>query len=73
MVEQRWPFTRAGLEPQQEDLRQDRNLAEPADRRWASISLSRRHRDEAHLGRWGPQRLASCGPCERAVIGSVDP
>src|SRR5207342_3111261 len=39
------------VEPQQEDLRQDRGLAEPADRGRASIRVPRRHRDEANLGR----------------------
>src|SRR6476660_4529342 len=33
-----------GVEPEQEDLRQDRGLAEPADRGRASVSLSRRDR-----------------------------
>ena len=50
-----------GVEPQQEDLRQDRGLAEPADRRGASVPLPRRHRDEADLGWRGPQRLAAGG------------
>jgi transposase-like protein len=36
---------------QQEDLRQDRGLAEPSHRRRASVSLFGRHRDEAQLGR----------------------
>ena len=35
------------VQPQQEDLRQDRSLAEPPHRRRASVPLSRRHRDEA--------------------------
>ncbi len=39
-----------GVEPQQEDLRQDRGLAEPPHRRRASVSLSRWHRDEADVG-----------------------
>src|SRR3954447_6151749 len=43
-----------GVEPQQEDLRPDRGLAEPADRRRAPVPLSRWHRDEANLGRRGP-------------------
>ena len=43
-----------GVEPEQEDLRQDRGLAEPADRGRASVSLSRWDRDEAQLGRRGP-------------------
>src|SRR4051794_41679274 len=50
-----------GVEPQQEDLRQDLGLAEPADRRGASVPLPRRHRDEADLGWRGPQRLAAGG------------
>ena len=50
-----------GVEPQQEDLREDRGLAEPAHRRRASVSLSRRHRDEAHLGWRGPQCLTAGG------------
>src|SRR3954454_23198631 len=36
-------------------------LAEPADRRGASVPLPRRHRDEADLGWRGPQRLAAGG------------
>ena len=39
-----------GVEPQQEDLRQDRGVAEPAHRRRTSVPLSRWHRDEADLG-----------------------
>ena len=35
-----------GVEPQQEDLRQDRDLAEPPHRRRASVPLSRRQRDK---------------------------
>ena len=50
-----------GVQPQQEDLRQDRGLAEPTHRRRASVSLSGRHRNEAHLGRRGAQRLAAGG------------
>ena len=49
------------LQPQQEDLRQDRGLAEPADRGRASLRLPRWHRHEAHLGRRGAQRLAAGG------------
>ena len=50
-----------GVEPEQEDLRQDRGLAEPADRRRASVSLPRRDRDEAQLGWRGPQCFAAGG------------
>ena len=50
-----------GVEPEQKDLRQDRGLAKPAHRRRASVSLSRRHRDEAQLGRRGSQRLPAGG------------
>ena len=49
------------VQPQQEDLRQDRSLAEPPHRRRASVPLSRRHRDEADVGRRGPQLLAAGG------------
>ena len=42
-------------------VRQDRGLAEPTHRRRASLSLSGRHRHEAHLGRRGAQRLAAGG------------
>ena len=49
-----------GVEPQQEDLRQDRGLAEPPHRR-RDVPLSRRHRDEADVGRRGAQRLAAGG------------
>ncbi|MHC2367871.1 hypothetical protein ACVIQT_002519 [Bradyrhizobium diazoefficiens] len=38
------------VEPEQEDLYQDRGVAESQDRRRASVSLPRRHRDEAQLG-----------------------
>jgi hypothetical protein len=46
---------------EQEALRQDRSVAEPADRGRASVCLSRRHRNEADLGWRGPQRLAAGG------------
>lgn len=38
------------VEPELEDLYQDRGVAESQDRRRASVSLPRRHRDEAQLG-----------------------
>src|ERR1019366_8967286 len=50
-----------GVEPQQEDLREDRGLAEPAHRRRTSVSLSGRDRDEAQLGRRGSQCLSAGG------------
>ena len=50
-----------GVEPEPEDLRQDRGLAEPADRGRASVPLPRRHCHEAQLGRRGPQRFAAGG------------
>src|ERR1700759_2361251 len=40
-----------GVQSEQEDLQQDRGLADPPHRRRASVSLSRRHRHEADLGR----------------------
>ena len=48
---------RHGVEPQQEDLRPDRGLAEPADRGRAALCLPRRHRAQAHAGR---ARCATC-------------
>ena len=40
-----------GVRPQQEDLRDDRDVAQPADRGRASLRLPRWHRHEAELGR----------------------
>ena len=42
-------------------LRDDRGVAQPADRGRASLRLSRRHRAQAQLGWRGTQRLASGG------------
>ena len=53
--------TRDGVQPQQEDLRQHRDLAEPSDRGRAPLPLSRRHRDEADVGGRSAQRLATGG------------
>ena len=50
-----------GVEPQQEDLRQDRGVAEPAHRRRTSVPLSRWHRDEADLGWRSPPRCNAFG------------
>lgn len=43
-----------------EDLRDDRSMAEPADRGRASVCLSRRHRDEADMGRLGQKPVTAC-------------
>ena len=53
----------ATVSPQQEDLRDDRGLAQPADRRRASLCLSGRHRAEAQLGGRSAQCLAA--GCDR--------
>ena len=45
------------------DLIRDRDVAEPADRRRASVCLSRWHRDEAELGGRGSERVAAGGDC----------
>ena len=50
-----------GVRPQQEDLRDDRDLAQSADRGRAPLRLSRRHRHEAHLGRRGEECLTAGG------------
>jgi Transposase, Mutator family len=39
-----------GVGPEQEDLRDDRGVAQPADRGRAPVCLSRRHRTQAQLG-----------------------
>src|SRR5215813_13197907 len=49
--------------PEQEDLRNDRSLAQSADRGRAPVCLSRRHRAQAQLGWRGTQRLAA--GCDR--------
>ena len=63
--------------PQQEDLRNDRDVAEPADRGRASLRLPRRHRDEAELGGRGAERIAAGRDrrqCEgyREILGIVE-
>ena len=58
-----------GVQPQQEDLRQDRSLAQPAHRRRASVPLSGRDRDEAQLGGRGSQRVAAGG--QRRQFGRI--
>ena len=55
--------SRHGVQPQQEDLRQDRGVAAPADRRGASLPLSGRDRDEADVGWRSQERLPACGQC----------
>src|SRR5262249_2514491 len=52
-----------GVGPKQEDLRDDRGLAQSSDRGRAPLCLSRRHRAQAQLGRRGAQRLAA--GCDR--------
>ena len=52
---------RHGEPAEPEDLRPDRGLAEPADRRRAPLRLPGRHRAQAQLGWRGPQRLAAGG------------
>src|SRR5262245_50844682 len=52
-----------GVGPKQEDLRDDRGLAQSSDRGRAPVCLSRRHRAQAQLGRRGAQRLAA--GCDR--------
>src|SRR5262249_29143786 len=48
-----------GVGPKQEDLRDDRGVAQSSDRGRAPVCLSRRHRAQAQLGRRGAQRLAA--------------
>jgi putative transposase len=48
---------------EQEDLHNDRSLAQSADRGRAPVCLPRRHRAQAQLGRRGAQRLAA--GCDR--------
>src|SRR5689334_2953914 len=52
-----------GVGPQQEDLRDDRGLAQSSDRGRAPLCLPRRDRAQAQLGRRGAQRLAA--GCDR--------
>ena len=52
-----------GVGPKQEDLRDDRGLAQSSDRGRAPLCLSRPHRAQAQLGRRGAQRLAA--GCDR--------
>src|ERR1700745_3389272 len=52
-----------GVGPKQEDLRDDRGLAQSSDRGRAPVCLSRWHRAQAQLGRRGAQRLAA--GCDR--------
>src|SRR5262245_44513222 len=55
-----------GVGPKQEDLRNDRGLAQSSDRGRAAVCLSRWHRAQAQLGRRGAQRLsAGCNRRER--------
>src|SRR5207244_5568732 len=58
-----------GVGPKQEDLRDDRGLAQSSDRGRPSVCLSRRHRAQAQLGRRGAQRLAAgCDRREQARL-----
>ena len=50
-----------GLGSEQEDLRNNRGLAQPADRGRTSLRLSRRHRAQAHLGGRSAQRIVAGG------------
>src|SRR5258705_9998748 len=52
-----------GVGLKQEDLRDDRGLAQSSDRGRAPVCLSRWHRAQAQLGRRGAQRLAA--GCDR--------
>src|SRR6266436_4217889 len=52
-----------GVGPKQEDLRDDRGLAQSSDRGRAPVCLSRWHRAQAQLGWRGAQRLAA--GCDR--------
>ena len=58
-----------GLEPEQEDLRQDRGVAAPPDRERAPLLVPRRHCYEADMGRRGAQRLAPGG--DRCDLGGL--
>ncbi len=55
--------SRYGFQSEQEDLCQDRGMAEPSDRRRASLSLLGWDRDEADVGRRSPECLAAGGQC----------
>src|SRR6266481_1554737 len=58
-----------GVGPQQEDLRDDRSVAQSSDLGRPPACLSRRHRAQAQLGRRGAQRLAAgCDRRERARL-----
>src|SRR5262249_9612907 len=58
-----------GVGPQQEDLRDDRGVAQSSDRGRPPVCLSRRHRAQAQLGGRGAQRLAAgCDRRERARL-----
>src|SRR5262249_61625338 len=46
------------VRPEQEDLRNDRGVAQPADRKRAPLCLPERPRAQAQLGGRGPQRVA---------------
>ena len=55
-----------GVGPEQEDLWDDRDLAQSGNRRRASVCLPGRHRAQAQLGWRGSQRLAAGGDrCEQ--------
>src|SRR5262249_55177429 len=58
-----------GVGPKQEDLRDDRNLAQSSDRGRAPVCLSRWDRAQAQLGRRGAQRLAA--GCDRRERGRL--
>ena len=62
-----------GVGPQQEDLRDDRDLAQPPDRGRAPLCLSGRHRHEAELGGRGAQCLIAGGDCgeRRGLPGDI--
>jgi hypothetical protein len=52
---------RLDVEPQQENLRPDRSLAEPAERGSSTLTPPRRHRAQTQLGRPGARRLVAGG------------
>ena len=56
-----------GIGAEQEDLWDDRGLAQSANRRPASLHLPGWHRAQAQLGRRGPQRVNSDG--DREILG----